>query len=78
MKEWEMIEFTYDCMRGKMIEFTYDCMRGKIRELQDDIDQGYLDDDEIEETLDEINEWNEAIKLVGKLRDEYFMWSLEE
>lgn len=66
MKEWEMIEFTYDCMRGK------------IRELQDDIDQGYLDDDEIKETLDEINEWNEAIKLVGKLRDEYFMWGLEE
>ena len=49
MKEWEMIEFTYDCMRGK------------IRELQDDIDQGYLDDDEIKETLDDMDYYYEAI-----------------
>lgn len=61
------------------IETTYYIIKDKIEELQGDIDDNLLEDEEeIEDTLEEIEFLNQVEDYLAHLRDEYFMWYLED
>ena len=59
------------------IETTVHCILDEIVAIEEDIEKDLYDEDELEESKKELKYLNDTIDYLGKLRDEYYLWSLE-
>ena len=60
------------------IEITRSCILEEIEISKSDIENDLLDDEEVENEEEYIEYLNCIINYLGSLRDEYYLWSLEE